>query len=114
MDLKDFVSTALKEIVEGVKEAQKVLTDDAINPRMSSKMDFEKLGLVTGPEWNGVQMVKFDVALSTSEGTSTQGKAGVFIAPFMFGTQGQSMASGGTVSRLQFQVPLALPTRKNQ
>jgi hypothetical protein len=106
MDLKEFVSATLTQIVDGVIEAQKQVPGERINPRMSSLTEIDKLGLVG---FAGVQMIKFDVALSTSEGATTQAKAGVFVAPIAFGAQGQSIAASGTVSRVQFAVPLALP-----
>jgi hypothetical protein len=113
MDLKEFVSATLTQIVEGVIEAQNKVPGNVVNARMPGRDGIEKLGFSHTGDYRGVQVVKFDVALTTAEGTETKGKAGVFIAPFSLGSQGQSNASSASVSRVQFGVPLALPSKKD-
>src|SRR5690349_17366519 len=105
MDLKEFVSTTLMQIIEGVTDAQAKVADQCINPGLSSLQQIKDLGQVATGNFRGVQTVRFDVALSTSEGTETKGKAGIFIAPITLGTQGQSTASNSSVSRVEFGVP---------
>ena len=56
-----------------------------------------------------MQAVKFDVAVTATEGTGTKGGIGVVAGVFALGSQEQSSAEVSAVSRLKFAVPIALP-----
>lgn len=106
MELREFVAETLKQIVEGVKDAQAAVKTKGgqINPRLSSGS--QKLRTISS---ESVQMVEFDVALTIVEGKGTKGGIGVFVGPLGIGSQGQSSSENTSVSRIKFQVPITLP-----
>jgi hypothetical protein len=70
MKLEDFVSETLKELIDGVKTAQKhaVSKGARVNPHSPVNRDNQ-------------QTVEFDVAVTTTAGTQTKGGIGVFVGP---------------------------------
>lgn len=58
--------------------------------------------------------MKFDVAVTSTDGTETKGGWEIMIAPIRVGTQGKSDHNESFVSRITFQVPLALPRRTEE
>ena len=100
MRLDDFVAQTLSAIVQGVQNAH---------------TEIEKMGGRINPFRAGstgaIQVVEFDVEVSTVEGTATAGGLGVFVGPVAAGTRGQSEASSSSVGRVRFRVPMELPTR---
>jgi hypothetical protein len=112
MELNDFVSQTLTQIVEGVKDAQVKLSDSGveINPHLnSSHSEMGKQGMLWTSSATAAQIVKFDVALTVTEGTGTKGGIGVFAGAVNLGSSGQSQSENSSVSRIQFSVPMTLP-----
>jgi len=111
MELRDFVSETLTQIVEGVTSAQSKANQSGakINPHL--RTSFEQAGklgfLQTGEGF--AQIVQFDVALTVTEGTGTKGGIGVFAGAINLGSSGQSQTESSSVSRVKFSVPLSLP-----
>jgi hypothetical protein len=100
MRLDDFVAQTLTAIVQGVQHAH---------------TEIEKMGGRINPFRAGstgaIQVVEFDIEVSTVEGTTTSGGLGVVVGPVAVGTRGQSEATSSSVGRVRFKVPLELPTR---
>jgi hypothetical protein len=98
MKLGDFVSETLKELINGVKTAQKhALSKGArINPHTVVNRENQ-------------QTVEFDVAVTTTEGTQTKSGIGVFVGPVGLGSQGQSDSANSSVSRIRFSIKIILP-----
>jgi hypothetical protein len=112
MDLKDFVSQTLTQIVEGVKESQTVATarGASVNPILSgTQAEAAKHGFLWS-EAGFAQVVSFDVALTVTEGTGTKGGIGVFAGALTLGASGQSATTNSSVSHVKFSVPLVLPS----
>lgn len=111
--LEDFVREALVELARGVAGAQAQLqeTGACVNPpaRQGNRTDADwvELADVLVP----VQSVKFDVAVTALAGKETGGKVGVGVLAGVLnlGAEGHSTAQNTTVTRLQFDVRLALP-----
>ena len=98
MKLEDFVAETIRQVVAGVKAAQQNVreNDGIVNPlRLGGMVQLEK--------------IVFDVAVTTTEGTETRGGAGIFVGPLALGTSGRAEATAGSVSRIQFAVPVELP-----
>ena len=116
MELKEFVSEALIQIVVGVQEAQgELLQSNAeISPRYSNRQQgmLEKHKILFSSKGNIIQHVDFDVAVTASEGTGTKAGVGVIAGAFNLGTSGQSNQENQTVSRIKFSVPVTLPTNQ--
>ena len=97
MKLEAFVAETLRSLVAGVKQAQGEVSGMGakVNPYRGST--------------EAVQVVQFDVELTTVEGTTTEGRLGVFVGPVGAGTRGQSDASTHSVGRIRFSIPVELP-----
>lgn len=112
VELKEFISQALTDVVQGVLDAQQALGDNGkyINPELSTQQGtHERHGKLVSIQGQLVQTVEFDVAVTATEGTGTKGGIGVVAGIFTLGSQGQSSEEISAVSRLRFTVPITLP-----
>jgi hypothetical protein len=108
MELREFVKDALIAIVEGVKDAQAELREN-INPKPSAVGEKQAgdYGTRTGLRACSVQ---FDVAVTVTSEANAEGGGKVSIWS-LGSAEGKTGSKDGasTVSRLQFQVPVAFP-----
>lgn len=116
MNLKDFVSESLVEIMEGVSDAQKRVGSSSgeIVPHVNNIFTQTQTGGTNSAigwteEGELVQSVEFDVAVTASDGTETKGGIGVVAGIFALGSQGKSHENNQSISRLKFIVPVSLP-----
>ena len=102
MRLDDFVKQTLTSIVQGVQGAQEGVSalGGRVNPYRAGS---------TG----AVQVVEFDVEVSTGEATATKGGIGIFVGAIAVGSQGQSHENQSSVGRVRFKVPVELPVTGN-
>lgn len=116
MDLKEFVSLALQQMVEGVAEAQKTVEGGQINPKiwMSQRDAAAKMKILESNAGKWIHLVEFDVAVTVADATATKGGLGLVVGPVALGTQGQSSNQNSTVSRIKFEVPVAWPEQKDE
>lgn len=79
MKLKDFVSETLKEIVDGAVEAQKYYVEKggSVNSKNLSFRTDQDFQMWDGNTGQPAQLIEFDVAVTTTEGTETKGGIGV-------------------------------------
>ncbi len=94
MDIKEFVSQTLKQIIDGVVDAQD---------------QTRKTNAVVVPYCDSKQKVDFDVAVTVVEGKETGGKAGISVWSIGAGVTGKTESSSSTVSRIKFEIPIDLP-----
>ena len=112
MELKNFVAETLRQIIAGVKEVQ----DEAesmgakVNPNHIASED-KSLMWVIGMD-QVVQVVEFDVAVTTTEGDKAKGGIGIFVGPLGVGVQGENETVNSTQNRIKFSVPVKLPTQE--
>jgi len=115
MELKNFVTSILTEIIEGVRDAQildRPAHEGEVNPLLSSSpAEILKQGYLLTRYGEPMHIVKFDVAVTTQEGSGTKGGLGIFVGPIGIGAQGDSTFSNSSVSRIQFEVPVSLPCK---
>lgn len=99
MRLDDFVNQTLTSLVQGVKGAQESVAElgGQVNPYRAGSS-------------GSIQIVEFDVEVSTGEGTATKGGIGIFVGPVGVGSQGQSHDNQTSVGRVRFKVPVDLPS----
>jgi len=112
--LEDFVSETLKEIINGVAEAQlHAATKNArVNPGgLNFRTDQGVVKLWDPSTGQIAQEVHFDVAVTATEGTETKGGIGIFVGALGLGSQGHSEKEKSVVSRISFDVPIILPTQ---
>jgi len=113
MELKDFISETLTQIIEGVNEAKNNIKDNGaeINPSLMGDINYVAKhggGLHTN-RGNYAQIVEFDVAVTATEGKGTKGGIGIVTGAINLGSAGQSKTENTSVSKIKFNVPLALP-----
>jgi len=94
VDIKEFISETLSQIVDGVVEAQ--------------QRTKEKRAVVV-PHHEYFKRVGFDVAVTVVESMEKTGKAGITVWSVGGGVSGKSEKSSSTVSRIQFEIPIELP-----
>ena len=117
MELKSFVTQALVEIIEGVKDAQETVkeTGAKINPQdtqfpHSRNENRPWLSTTDGGARYG-QTVEFDVSVMASERDEAQGGVGIQVASITLGLglSGKTEDQSSVISRLKFSVPVFLP-----
>jgi len=113
MELKQFISETLTQILCGISEAQKVAREHggAINPPLLPIHPGPIDGSIRDGAGTVAQIIGFDIAITASEGTATRGGVGVVAGVFTLGSAGSSQDSNTTVSRVKFSVPVVLPTQ---
>lgn len=104
MELKEFVSSALIEIIAGVKDAREKGGSDAqgIASNLRVKIDTLPQGLMQDGNGAVYSVVDFDVAVTAS--SKTDGSAGIKIA--VVNIAGSTGVENVTTSRIKFAVPL--------
>lgn len=110
MNLKDFVSQSLVQIVEGVVAASETISSlgGSVSPSFSPRRE-ETIGHTNDGSDRPVQGVQFDVAVVASSEAATEAGGGLRVAGFSLGAKGADKDSQEVTSRLTFTVPLALP-----
>jgi hypothetical protein len=116
MELKEFVSQTLVQITQGVVDAQAALLPIGarVNPKLSNLLpkgekSYGAFAWAEGEGANPVLLVKFDVAVTTTEETKTKGGIGVVAGIVSLGTTGATDKGNSAASRIVFEVPLMLP-----
>ncbi len=94
MDIQQFVSEALKQVIDGVRDAQHHATGRKA---------------AVAPYHNYQKEVNFDIAVTVTEGKEAGGKAGLTVWGVGAGVSGKSESSSSTVSRIKFSVAVDLP-----
>lgn len=111
MDLKEFVSSTLTQISQGVSDTQGSVRSlgGLVNPAMTGALNRESyFGHVGTGEH--VFLVDFDVAIVVSEATGTNAGAKREVASFFrLDAGGKSDATTHSTSRIRFKVPGRLP-----
>ncbi len=108
MELKEFVSKALKEILDGVQEARGTPDGDGICPDYDS---FKAEGdMLYSASNNRIAFpIRFDVAITVSESSSKEGGASLKVWSVGAGGKAGAENSSVSVSRISFMVPIAFP-----
>jgi hypothetical protein len=113
MELKDFISQALSQIVDGVKEAQEKASEQGayINPTNIKDRDTSSRHIFINDKSIDVNNIDFEVEVSTMDGNSKSGKAGIFVADIIsVGAKNENQNTTMARNKLSFVVPVALPT----
>lgn len=103
MDLKSFITETLQQIIEGVQDAQKYISDKKITATIHPKKSREN-----------IESVDFDVAVTSTESNSSGLSGGIKVASiFSIGGEGKNQLSEQNVSRIKFKVQIELPHQDN-
>jgi hypothetical protein len=111
MKLQEFIAETLKAYIAGVKDAQEYAAeyDARVNPPTLPGDTRVQRRQSDAPQ--DVQDVEFDVAVTSSEGSTTKGGAGIFVAAIGMGVQAKADTTNSSISRIKFKVPVGLPVQ---
>jgi len=116
MELKDFLSQSLLQIIEGVKIAQEKSADfkAKVNPFLPNVLVKDKvldprMLYLGGTHQYTVFLVDFDVAITVTEGDNIKGGGSLNVAAIKIGAEGQSSTTNTQQSRIKFLIPITLP-----
>ncbi len=117
MDLKEFIKTALVDIVEGIEEARLTLDkkENYICPPMGPAYA-DKFGIQLN-SFNGIyyQQAEFDVAVTVETKADGGAKTSVKVLGLFEANIGGNVSSNNAaVSRIKFHVPLGLPSKREK
>ena len=112
MELKDFVSETLKQVMEGVKMAQEKATElgGTVNPAGFINTDKSAPRSIQGDLI--AHVINFDIVVSTNDTDKAKGGVGIFVGEIGVGVRGEAESQSTAVNRIQFSVPVYLPTQK--
>ncbi|MES0870919.1 hypothetical protein [Pseudovibrio sp. SCP19] len=103
MELREFVTQSLQQILEGVREAQAGESGDNVNAGLKGvKLEGS---LINGGELGVFSTVEFDVAVSAEN--KGGGKAALKV--FGVGVEGGGQLSASYANKIKFSVPVRLP-----
>lgn len=107
MELQEFISSVLVQVVRGVEQAQSDLKDSkaTINP-LGIKA---QIALEQNKETPSFTDVEFEVAVEVKTQGEQSGGVGIQVAVFKMGVEGKKTEAESHVSRLKFAVPVHLP-----
>jgi hypothetical protein len=112
MDLKDFIQSAVSQIVEGVLAAQAVAAVHGATLNPVADANARSKASPTGHVAAGapVTTIAFDVAVVAPEGPATENGGSLRVAGAGSAKAGADTdGKGEQVTRLQFSLPIALP-----
>lgn len=110
MDLKEFVTKSLTDIVAGIIDAQRTVgVGGLIAPDGIGSHQFAPDSGVVNATRIVSTVVKFDVAITVEHSKSGAAGAGIRIAVVEAKLGGEVEARDTRVSRLQFSVPILMP-----
>lgn len=116
MELQEFITETLTQIVNGVVDAQKNLKDTGciINPYGYAFDKEHKFTEIKGGQYKAraIQRVKMNIVLSVMESKDKASKIGVAnILHAGFGTD--KSKENSQMNSIEFEIPIALPVMEN-
>jgi len=119
MKLGDFISQTIKEIIDGVSDAQQYAKekDAEINPGHVNWSDikrayFKNVKASGEDEAQGLTPIDFDILITIGDSDKIEGGVGVFAASLGLGAKGEAKDYSETVNRIKFQILTKLPQQK--
>ncbi len=110
MNLEEFISTALTEIVAGVAKASNEAKTHGATIGSNKVYGYLKdAKIITDNDGKALSNVEFDIALTEANATDTKGGIGVFLGTVGLGSQGASHGESSSHSRIKFSVPIVFP-----
>jgi len=109
MELRDFISRTLQDVIGGVQDAQNVIKDGEIVPTLNEgHFDNLSSGLTS------YQSVEFELSVTTVEKEGSEAKLSVMAAIAGGHVKGDSSNSSGHVAKLAFKVSIKLPKNSSK
>ncbi len=111
MEIRDFISETLSEIVAGIKDAQPKVQEagGAVNPKGCNYPNLEKFTIQHKETSRVGDNVEIEIAVTAVKTENSGGKMGVSLQVFEASIGGGSQAQSGSVSRVKFKIPVIFP-----
>lgn len=111
MDMKDFITQTLTQIVDGVKAAREQLKDTGanVNPPIAAlaRDTAAQVGFTVGTNGELVTIVDFDVGLDVDD--QGKGPVQINIGTNYAQSSGGQPATNTPAHRVSFKIPISLP-----
>ena len=117
MNLKEFITTTLVEIAEGLRDAQSKFAElgGTVNPRGLTDPFQKNIYSFTSPDAMHrnfkLSNVEFDIALTASNEAENKGGIGVFLGSFGVGANTKEVGGQSSVNKIKFSVPVEFPSQ---
>jgi hypothetical protein len=118
MELKEFVSESLKQIIDGVIDAQTYAKSKGAsinpsrmtytNPSNNNPVVITDRGQVNKP----VQIMEFDVAVTVTQAEEAKAGLGIFTGALGIGAQAKLEDGNVIANRIKFSVPFLFPEQQ--
>lgn len=105
MELKVFVAQTIKEVIEGIVEAQR---------QIIPSLDFANDGYIQIGHDTRMEDIEFDISVTSSESSGDEKKAGVFIKVVDVGVKNNSSNNISSTNRIKFKIPIGFPMQANK
>ena len=107
MDVEEFVSSSLRQILNGIKAAQDGKHGDGINPSFVSASP--GVGVYPIADGRYAFAVSFDIAVTVTESSNVEAGGKLTVLSLGAGGTASRGAEEKSVTRIQFGVPVAFP-----
>ena len=104
MDIKEFVESAIIQVVEGVNNASLRIIDSGV--RIGSQPSMGSGNIIINTDRELMNSLDFDIAVVAVEKDSTSGGGGIKIAGISLGGSASNENTNHSISRIQFSVPI--------
>jgi hypothetical protein len=108
MELKQFISQALQDIIGGVSDAQEKVKNGSIIPNVAKTFQSVDYGI------SDIQTVEFEVSVTADKKTGSEAKLSVVAAVIGGNIKGKLDQSSSNVSKLSFKIPIQFPQHKSK
>lgn len=109
MELKDFVSDSITQIMEGVKEAQQKGKELGGSVVPFSYNVQGNRTILDSTNQRLISTLSFDVAVTATETTDKGARGGIKVMSIQLGGEANNNVTSGSTSRLCFEIPIILP-----
>lgn len=111
VELSEFISGTLTQLIDGIAKAQEHARKNnaMIIPSTMFYSDFDKLSRTKDEDL--VHIVEFDIALAVEENKQLKGGIGIVVPEISMGYQGTIKKHKNINNRVQFSIPIILPSQ---
>ncbi len=111
MNLQEFITETLKQIIDGVSDAQIHAKTKHAYINAPLNVQGPNLSYVDRHYLPNQQLIEFDIAVTTTDSKNVQGGMGIFVANLGIGYQGKKGSTDSEISRIKFSIPIVLPAQ---
>ncbi|MGL5938455.1 MAG: hypothetical protein ACRCY5_07035 [Phocaeicola sp.] len=111
MELKNFIKSAITQIVESVDELNNEIQIENVCVNPCSYNGEYRNSIRKGERDYNLSEIDFDLTVSVTENAETGAKVGVMASVIGLAGSKKDATENNSVSRLQFKIPVMLPSK---